>query len=61
MTAKNKQAPTNPANKEETQIVVPSVGESVHEGLVHRWLKNQGDYVQLDEGSGRTGNRQGNG
>lgn len=45
----DKQVPANPANKEETQIIVPSVGESVHEGLVHRWLKNQGDYVQLDE------------
>ena len=46
MASKNKQSSSQ---QEEKDIVVPSVGESVHEGLVHRWMKNQGDYVQLDE------------
>ena len=30
-------------------IVVPSVGESVREGMVHRWLKQDGEHVQSDE------------
>ena len=30
-------------------IVVPSVGESVREGMVHRWLKQDGEQVETDE------------
>ena len=30
-------------------IVVPSVGESVREGMVHRWLKQDGEQVQSDD------------
>ncbi|MDE3270257.1 MAG: 2-oxo acid dehydrogenase subunit E2, partial [Pseudomonadota bacterium] len=44
MAAKDKQPPS-----QQRQVVVPAVGESVHEGLVQRWLKEQGDYVRLDE------------
>ena len=30
-------------------IVVPSVGESVREGMVHKWLKQDGEQVETDE------------
>ena len=30
-------------------IIVPSVGESVREGMVHRWLKQDGEQVKTDE------------
>lgn len=30
-------------------IVVPSVGESVREGMIHRWLKQDGEQVAVDE------------
>ncbi len=30
-------------------IVVPSVGESVREGMVHRWLKQDGEQVKTDD------------
>ena len=32
-----------------TEIKVPSVGESVREGMIHRWLKNDGELVQIDD------------
>src|SRR5437016_7089858 len=31
------------------EIKVPSPGESVTEGVLSAWLKQNGDYVQLDE------------
>lgn len=30
-------------------IVVPSVGESVREGMIHQWLKQDGDQVKTDD------------
>jgi pyruvate/2-oxoglutarate dehydrogenase complex dihydrolipoamide acyltransferase (E2) component len=32
-----------------TEILMPELGESVHEGTVSRWLKNVGDAVKEDE------------
>ncbi len=32
-----------------TDIVIPSVGESVTEGVIASWLKNDGDWVERDE------------
>lgn len=32
-----------------TEILMPELGESVHEGTVSRWLKNVGDTVKEDE------------
>ncbi|MFG0327729.1 MAG: 2-oxoglutarate dehydrogenase complex dihydrolipoyllysine-residue succinyltransferase [Phycisphaerales bacterium JB037] len=32
-----------------TDIVIPNVGESVTEGLISAWLKNDGDWVEQDE------------
>jgi pyruvate/2-oxoglutarate dehydrogenase complex dihydrolipoamide acyltransferase (E2) component len=32
-----------------TEILMPELGESVHEGTVSRWLKNVGDSVKEDE------------
>ena len=32
-----------------TEILMPELGESVHEGTVSRWLKNVGDQVKEDE------------
>ncbi len=32
-----------------TDIVIPTVGESVTSGVVAAWLKNDGDYVERDE------------
>ncbi|MEO7453740.1 MAG: dihydrolipoamide acetyltransferase family protein [Fimbriimonadales bacterium] len=32
-----------------TEILMPELGESVHEGTVSRWLKNVGDVVKEDE------------
>ena len=32
-----------------TDIVIPSVGESVTEGVIAAWLKNDGDWVEQDE------------
>jgi pyruvate/2-oxoglutarate dehydrogenase complex dihydrolipoamide acyltransferase (E2) component len=32
-----------------TEILMPELGESVHEGTVTRWLKNLGDFVKEDE------------
>jgi 2-oxoglutarate dehydrogenase E2 component (dihydrolipoamide succinyltransferase) len=31
------------------EVRVPSFGESIKEGVIVRWLKNAGDYVQKDE------------
>lgn len=31
------------------EILMPELGESVHEGTVSRWLKKEGDYVKEDE------------
>ncbi len=31
------------------EIKVPAVGESINEVTVSRWLKNDGDYVEMDE------------
>ena len=30
-------------------VLVPAVGESVKEGMIHKWHKNSGDYVKMDE------------
>ena len=30
-------------------VVVPAVGESVQEGMVYKWHKNSGEYVELDD------------
>ena len=30
-------------------ILMPELGESVHEGTVSRWLKKEGDSVKEDE------------
>lgn len=30
-------------------IVVPSVGESVREGMIHKWLKQDGEQIKADE------------
>ena len=30
-------------------IVMPQMGQSVAEGTIVRWEKNQGEFVQLDE------------
>ncbi|MCH8274976.1 MAG: 2-oxo acid dehydrogenase subunit E2 [Armatimonadetes bacterium] len=32
-----------------TEILMPELGESVHEGTVNRWLKKEGDTVKEDE------------
>ena len=32
-----------------TEILMPELGESVHEGTVSRWLKKEGDLVKEDE------------
>lgn len=31
------------------EVRVPAVGESVQEGEIYKWHKNEGDYVELDE------------
>lgn len=31
------------------EILMPELGESVHEGTISRWLKKEGDYVKEDE------------
>ena len=31
------------------EILMPELGESVHEGTVSKWLKNVGDAVKEDE------------
>ena len=31
------------------EVRVPAVGESVQEGDIYKWHKNEGDYVELDE------------
>src|SRR3954463_15995323 len=31
------------------EILMPEIGESVHEGTVSRWLKKEGDFVKEDE------------
>lgn len=31
------------------EILMPELGESVHEGTISRWLKKEGEYVQEDE------------
>src|ERR1051326_978938 len=31
------------------EILMPELGESVHEGTVSRWLKKEGDFVNEDE------------
>src|SRR5439155_1474519 len=37
------------------EIKVPSVGESITEGILSRWLKKEGDAVPQLHGSGREG------
>src|SRR5579872_5245523 len=32
-----------------TQIVMPQLGESVAEGVIGKWLKNEGDAIAKDE------------
>src|SRR5918912_424748 len=32
-----------------TSVTMPRLGESVTEGTVTRWLKNEGDHVEADE------------
>src|SRR5476649_1705485 len=31
------------------EILMPELGESVHEGTVSRWLKKEGDFVKEEE------------
>src|SRR5690349_23105918 len=31
------------------EILMPELGESVHEGTVSRWLKQEGEFVKEDE------------
>ena len=31
------------------KIIVPSLGESINEATVSKWLKNKGDQVEADE------------
>jgi pyruvate/2-oxoglutarate dehydrogenase complex dihydrolipoamide acyltransferase (E2) component len=31
------------------EILMPELGESVHEGTVSNWLKKEGDFVREDE------------
>ncbi len=31
------------------EVLVPAVGESVTEGMIHKWHKSEGDFVQMDE------------
>lgn len=38
-----------PASEDAQDIVLPSLGESITEGTVTRWLKNVGDNVDVDE------------
>ncbi len=33
----------------ETKVIMPQMGESIFEGTITKWLKNQGDKVQRDE------------
>ena len=40
---------TKPSTKANKDIVVPSMGESVTEATIARWLKNVGDSVSIDE------------
>ena len=35
-------------------VQMPALGESVTEGTVTRWLKNVGDQVEVDVGTGHT-------
>jgi multifunctional 2-oxoglutarate metabolism enzyme len=39
-----------PAAEQEIDIVIPSMGESVAEGVILEWLKQPGDSVEQDEG-----------
>ena len=32
-----------------TDIIIPAVGESITEGVISAWLKQDGEYVHLDE------------
>src|SRR5271154_3689069 len=32
-----------------TNVLIPSLGDSVSEAVLLRWLKNDGDYVKSDE------------
>ena len=41
--------PTVTASAGSTIVVMPALGESVTEGTVTRWLKNEGDVVAVDE------------
>src|SRR5258708_33401805 len=36
-------------NSMAVEILMPELGESVHEGTVSRWLKKEGDLVKEDE------------
>ncbi|MYW04112.1 biotin/lipoyl-containing protein, partial [Streptomyces sp. SID3343] len=43
-------APAAPAGDVQgTSVVLPALGESVQEGTVTRWLKQEGDTVEADE------------
>ena len=42
-------APASAASGDAQDVVLPSLGESITEGTVTRWLKNVGDQVEVDE------------
>ena len=33
----------------EIELIMPKMGESVHEATIIKWLKNEGDKISLDE------------
>src|SRR5690606_40960561 len=41
--------PTASGSGEGTEITMPALGESVTEGTITRWLKKEGDTVEVDE------------
>ena len=47
--SESKPAPQTNEDKELHDIVVPSLGESITEATLGKWLKKQGDAVQVDE------------
>ena len=33
----------------QVELIMPKMGESVHEATIIKWLKNEGDKIALDE------------
>ncbi|OYN95768.1 2-oxoglutarate dehydrogenase E2 component [Propionibacteriaceae bacterium ES.041] len=50
-TAAEQPKPTGGTNKSDsgTEVTLPALGESVTEGTISRWLKQEGDQVEVDE------------